>query len=150
LTPAIRFLKEQGISFEVSEYDHLEKGARFASEALCIPVETTIKTLMVEVSPQGYLVLLMPGNKTVPFKKLAKKRKAKRAAMASPAEAQRLTGYMVGGISPFGMKRRLPVLIEAGLLAFDRVAINGGSRGVMLIMSPSDILKAVGAEPIDL
>ncbi len=70
--------------------------------------------------------------------------------MADAAVAERLTGYPVGGISPFGMKQRLRVIIDAGLLVFDKVAINGGKRGLMLIMSPADILKVTDAKPIEL
>jgi Cys-tRNA(Pro)/Cys-tRNA(Cys) deacylase len=146
----MQFLRRQGIPFQVLEYEHLAKGAAFASQALSIPVEKTIKTLITEITPTGYLVLLMPGHRTVSFKKLAQARGVKKAGMVSPSMAERLTGYMVGGISPFGMKRRLPVLIEASLLEFDKVAINGGRRGVMLVMAPQDILKALGAEPIDM
>jgi len=150
LTPAIRFLENQGIAFQILEYEHLRKGAAFASEVLGIPVEKTIKTLVTELDPQGYLVLLMPGDKTVSFKQLARIRGAKRAAMATASVAERLTGYMVGGISPFGMKQQVPVLLEARLLDFDQVVINGGKRGVMLSMNPRDILNSLGAELIDL
>lgn len=146
----MQFLNKQGIPFEVWEYEHLERGAAFASEALGIPVEKTIKTLVTELTPTGYLVLLMPGHKNVSFKKLARARGAKKAAMVSSSVAERLTGYKVGGISPFGMKRRLPVLIEASLFGFDKVAINGGRRGVMLVIAPQDIMKALGAEPIEM
>jgi Cys-tRNA(Pro)/Cys-tRNA(Cys) deacylase len=150
LTRAIRFLREQGVSFEVAEYNDLEKGALFAAEAIGMPVEKTIKTLVVELSKKSYLVALMPGNKTISLKKLARIRGTKRAAMANANTAERLSGYPVGGISPFGMKQRLPVTMDVGLLRFDKVAINGGKRGVMLIMRPSDILKATDAEPIEL
>jgi Cys-tRNA(Pro)/Cys-tRNA(Cys) deacylase len=150
LTRAIRFLKEQGVSFEVAEYNDLEKGALFAAKAIGMPVEKTIKTLVVELSKKSYLVALMPGNKTISLKKLARIRGTKRAAMANANTAERLSGYTVGGISPFAMKQRLPVTMDAGLLSFDKVAINGGKRGVMLIMRPSDILKATDAEPIEL
>lgn len=150
MTRAIRFLKEQGVAFEVAEYDHLDKGALFASQALGMPVEVTVKTLVVQLSKKGYLVVLMPGSKTISFKKLARLRGVKRAAMINSGMAERLTGYLVGGISPFGIKQRLPVVIDAGLLAFDKVAINGGKRGVMLIMAPSDIVKTTGAKPVEL
>jgi Cys-tRNA(Pro)/Cys-tRNA(Cys) deacylase len=150
LTRAVQFLKEQGIFFEVAEYEHVEKGAVFASEAIGMPIEQTIKSLVVGLAQKGYLVVLIPGSKTISFKKLAKACGAKKAGMADPVTAERLTGYKVGGVSPFGMKQRLRVMIEAGLLAFDKVAINGGKRGLMLIMSPADILKATDAEPIEL
>jgi Cys-tRNA(Pro)/Cys-tRNA(Cys) deacylase len=150
LTRAVQFLKEQGISFEVAEYEHVEKGAVFASEAIGMPIEQTIKSLVVGLAQSGYLVVLIPGSKTISFKKLAKACGAKKAGMADPFTAERLTGYKVGGVSPFGMKQRLRVMIDAGLLACDKVAINGGKRGLMLIMSAADILKATNAEPIEL
>ena len=128
----------------------MEKGALFASQAIGMPPERTIKTLVVELSPKDYLVVLMPGTKTISFKKLAKSRGVKRAAMVNTIQAERLTGYVVGGISPFGMKRQLPVAMEAGLLSFDSVAINGGRRGVMLIMDPRDVMKATNAQTVEL
>jgi len=150
LTRAVTFLKSQGIPFETAEYQDDEKGAVFASQAIGVPLEKTIKTLMVEFTPKAYLVALVPGSKRVPFKKLARLRGAKRAFMADSATAERLSGYLIGGISPFAMTRELPLVIDAELLAFDRVAINGGKRGLMLIMKPSDILKATGAQPMGL
>ena len=147
---AVQLLKERGISFEVAEYEHVEKGALFASKAIGMPGEQTIKTLVVQFATNEYFVVLMPGSKTVHFKKLAKTHGAKKAGMVDPATAERLTGYQVGGISPFGMKQHLRVIIDAGLLAFDKVAINGGRRGLMLVMSPADIQKVTEAEPIEL
>ena len=132
------------------EYEHLEKGAQFASQAIGMPVEQTIKTLVVELSPKGYLVVLVPGSKSVSFKRLAKSRGVKRAAMVRTDMAERLTGYLVGGISPFGTKKPLEVVMDAGLLGFDKVAINAGKRGVMLIMNPEDIVWATEAALIDL
>jgi Cys-tRNA(Pro)/Cys-tRNA(Cys) deacylase len=114
-----------------------------------MPGEQTIKTIVVEFATNEYFVVLMPGSKTIPFKKLAKTRGAKKAGMVDPATAERVTGYPVGGISPFGMKQRLRVMIDAGLLSFDKVAINGGRRGLMLVMSLADILKITDAEPIE-
>jgi Cys-tRNA(Pro)/Cys-tRNA(Cys) deacylase len=134
----------------MSEYDPEEKGAVFASQAIGVPLEKTIKTLMVEFIPKAHLVVLMPGTKKIPFKKLAQIRGAKRAFMANEATAERLSGYLIGGISPFAMTRRLPVAMDASLLAFDRVAVNGGRRGLMVIMDPLDILEATGAKPVDL
>jgi Cys-tRNA(Pro)/Cys-tRNA(Cys) deacylase len=150
LTPAIRFLEKHGIPFEVAEYEHQEKGAVFAARALGLPVDRTIKTLVVEVVPRGYYLVLMPGSKTISFRQLAKALGAKRAAMVDTDTAERLTGYLVGGISPFGVRKRMPVLIEKDLLAFDAVAINGGRRGLMLVMNPSDIVRTMQAETVAL
>ena len=150
MTPAIQFLSSKNIPFEVVEYEHLEKGAQFASQAIGMPVEQTIKTLVAELSPKGYVFVLVPGSKSVSFKKLAKSFGAKRAAMVKTDMAERLTGYLVGGISPFGTKRRLDVVMDAGLMVFEKVAINAGRRGVMLIMSPKDIVRATQAALIHL
>jgi Cys-tRNA(Pro)/Cys-tRNA(Cys) deacylase len=150
LTRAIKFLKNQSIPFEIVEYGHLEKGALFASEAIGVPLEQTVKTLVAEIDKKSYRVVLMSGSKTIAFKKFARAHGAKRAAMVDTDTAERLTGYKVGGISPFAMKQRLRVVMDKGLLEFDQVAINGGKRGVMLLMSPTDILKLTNAELTEL
>ena len=142
-TWAIKLLNQKGIHFDVIEYEHEEKGAQFASEAIGFPLERTIKTLIVDLGPKGYIMVLMPGDKNINLKRLASAFSVKRAAMADTTTAERLTGYLVGGISPFGTKMNLPVVMEEGLLKFDKVAINAGKRGVMLIMDPKDIQLAV-------
>jgi len=142
-TWAIKLLNQKGIHFDVIEYEHEEKGAQFASEAIGFPLERTIKTLIVDLGPKGYIMMLMPGDKNINLKKLARSFSVKRTAMADKATAERLTGYLVGGISPFGIKIDLPVVMEEGLLKYDKVAINAGKRGVMLIMDPKDIQLAV-------
>jgi len=86
----------------------------------------------------------MPGDRELALKKMAKACGAKKAAMATPETAERLTGYHVGGISPFGLRQRLPVVMEEGLLKHAAVMINAGQRGVMLKMVPGDIVKATG------
>jgi len=149
-TLAIKFLKQKGINFEVMEYLHEKKGAVFAAEAMGFPVERTIKTLVVDLGHRGYIMVLMPGDKNIDLKKLAAAFSVKRAAMADTSAAERLTGYLVGGISPFGTKQDLPVVMEECLLEFDGVAINAGKRGVMLVMDPKDILLAVNGEVLGL
>jgi Cys-tRNA(Pro)/Cys-tRNA(Cys) deacylase len=149
-TRAIRFLNQKGIDFEVIEYVHEEKGARFAARAMAFPLEKTIKTLVVDLRQKGYLMVLMPGDKTINLKRLASAFSVKKTAMADTSTAERLTGYLVGGISPFETKQDLPVVMEKGLLEFDKVAINAGKKGVMLIMDPKDILLAVNGDSLDL
>jgi Cys-tRNA(Pro)/Cys-tRNA(Cys) deacylase len=148
LTPAVQYLKKCGIAHKIAEYDHLEKGAVFAARAIDFPLESTIKTLIIELIPGGFCIVLMPGSKKISFKKLAKTQGAKKATMVDARTAERLSGYLIGGISPFGFKQRLPVLMDAGLLDFGEVAINGGRRGVMLIMTPSDIAASTSAKLI--
>ena len=132
------------------KYLHEEKGARFAAQAMGFPAERTIKTLVVDLGHKGCIMVLMPGDQNIDLKKLAAVFSVKRAAMADTATAERLTGYLVGGISPFGTKQDLPVVMEECLLEFDMVAINAGKRGVMLVMDPKDILLAVNGSFLDL
>ncbi len=142
-TRAMKFLRQKRISFEVTEYDHEQKGAVFASQAVGFPLERTVKTLVADLGNNKYTIALMPGDKQLDIKCLAKASSVKRAAMADTAAAERLTGYLVGGISPFGTKQRLPVVMDESLMEFDKVAINAGQRGVLLIMAPEDIKKSL-------
>jgi Cys-tRNA(Pro)/Cys-tRNA(Cys) deacylase len=143
-TRAIKFLKQKKVTFEVIEYEHEEKGAVFASAAIGFPLEQTVKTLVADIGNKNYVLALMPGDQQLSLKHLAKACSVKKAGMADTATAERLTGYLVGGISPFGTKQRLPVVMEEGLLNFDKIAINAGQRGTMLMMSPKDIKTALG------
>ena len=149
-TWATRFLNQKGIHFELIEYMHEKKGAMFAAERMGFPIERTIKTLIVDLGRKRYIIVLMPGDKNVDLESLARAYSVPRAAMADMSTAERLTGYLVGGISPFGTKQNLPVVMEAGLLKFDKVAINAGKRGVMLIMDPKDVLLAVNGDVLGL
>lgn len=149
-TRAITFLKQKGISFSVIEYDHKEKGAQFAADAIGFPLEQTIKTLVLATDSKKYLLALMPGDKQLSTKKLSRISSVKRTEMADNPVAERLTGYLVGGISPFGTKKKLPVIMEQRLTAFDTVAINAGRRGMMLLLNPKDIVRTLGAKLGDL
>jgi len=142
-TRAIRYLNQKGIHFNVIEYDHDEKGAEFAAKAIGFPLEKTIKTLVVDLGYKKYIFALLPGDTQLALKRLAKVCRVKRAALVDTAMAERLTGYFVGGISPFGAKQHLPVLMEKTLLEYDSVAINAGQRGVMLIIAPGDIVNVL-------
>lgn len=140
-TRAIQFLKRKKIPFEVLRYKHEEKGAAFASRAIDFPLEKTVKTLVADLGPNKYILVLVPGHRRVSPKRLAKACGAKRTALSDPATAERVTGYKVGGISPFGTRHTLPVVMEATLFDHNKVAINGGQRGIMLVMNPGDILE---------
>jgi Cys-tRNA(Pro)/Cys-tRNA(Cys) deacylase len=141
-TRAIKFLQQKSIPFEVVKYEHETKGAEFAAKATGFPLKNTIKTLVVNLADKQHTLVLMPGDKHLDLKRLAKHFSVKRAIMADTATAERLTGYLVGGISPFDTKQELSVLIEESLLKLDRILINAGQRGIMLAMSPADIVKA--------
>jgi Cys-tRNA(Pro)/Cys-tRNA(Cys) deacylase len=138
-TPAIKFLKQRKIAFEVLRYEHAEKGAEFAAKATGYPLAQTVKTLVVDLGQKGYTLVLSTGDKQLSMKRLARVCGVKQAAMADTKTAERLTGYLIGGISPFGTKHRLPVIMDESILGFDKILINGGQRGRMLMVAPGDI-----------
>ena len=145
-TRAISYLKKVGIPFEVVKYDHEEKGAEFAARATDFPLVRTVKTLVVELGHEKYCLALMPGDRQLDLKCLAKVTGSKRSTMVDTATAERFTGYLVGGISPFGTKQPLPVVMEESILQHDEILINAGQRGVMLKMSPADIVRALNGK----
>ena len=149
-TRAIKFLKQRQIPFNILKYDHLEKGAAFAAQATGVALERTIKTLVVDSQPKGYYLALMAGDRQLSLKKMAKACGVKRAAMTDTATAERLTGYLVGGISPFATRQRLPVIMESALLKHPEVVINAGQRGTMLGMAPAEILKVLSGKTADI
>ena len=144
-TRAIQILKQKKIPFELIRYDHVEKGAEFAAVATGFPLAATVKTLVVHLGEKKYVLVLIPGERQLSMKRLAKACDVKRAAMADTRTAERLTGYFIGGISPFGTKQKLPVVMEADISKFDTVLINAGQRGAMLMMAPKDIRTVLDA-----
>ncbi len=149
-TRAIQWLNQQRVAYEVVKYDHLVKGAEFAAAAVGVPLSQTIKTLVVALDERRFVLALMPGDRQLSLKKIAAVSRSKRAAMADGQTAERLTGYLVGGISPFGTKKPLPAVMDISLLPHPRVMINGGRRGTLLKMAPADILLILKAETADI
>lgn len=149
-TRAIKTLTKHQIPFEVVTYEHLEKGAAFAAQAIGFELFKTVKTLMVEIPGQKPVLALLPGDCQLAIKKIAKVCGVKKASMADVATAERMTGYKVGGISPFGVTSSLNVVMEASILEHSKIAINGGQRGTMLIMAPTDIKTVTGAKVSDI
>ena len=139
-TRGIDFLEKNNIEFKVYSYDHKVKGAEFAAEQTGIELERMIKTLVVcDVKGKDFYFVLMPGDKSIDMKRLAKCLGVKKARMSTVEEAQRLTNYLVGGISPFGARTRLPVIMEKALEEFEKVGINGGGRGIIVELSLKDL-----------
>jgi Cys-tRNA(Pro)/Cys-tRNA(Cys) deacylase len=143
-TRAIRFLKRKAVTYELVKYVHEEKGAEFAARATGFPLDRTVKTLVIDLGGRKYCLALLPGDRQLDLKQLAQVFAVKRAAMAATASAERLTGYLVGGISPFGTKQVLPAVMEKRILKYAEVIINAGQRGMMMKMTPEDIVKALG------
>lgn len=143
-TRAIRWLTAANIPFEIIRYDHLRKGAEYAALATGFPLERTVKTLVLAAGPGRYLLALLPGDRQADLRRLAALLAAKRVEMADSAAAERLSGYRVGGISPFGFKQKLPVVMDSSLLAHESILINAGRRGTMLRMAPRVLQEALG------
>ena len=147
-TRAIAYLRNRDVPFEVIKYDHRKKGAEFAANAIAFPLEQTVKTLVVEIDHKKHCLALVPGNRQLNLKRLARIFSVKRAAMADVAVAERLTGYLVGGISPFGTRRRFPIVIDMPILEYPDIIINAGQRGTMLKMVPQDIVRATDGKVV--
>jgi Cys-tRNA(Pro)/Cys-tRNA(Cys) deacylase len=148
-TRAILFLKQRRIPFEVVHYEHLEKGAEFAARATGFALERTVKTLVVGIGAHRHALVLLSGERQLDMRQLAQALSVKRAEMADAATAERLTGYHVGGISPFGTRQLLPVVMDASIMNTEEVLINAGQRGVMLKMKPIDIHAALNCIAAD-
>jgi len=149
-TRAIAYLKKKKIPYEVVKYEHEEKGAEFAARATGYALERTVKTLVVELEGKRYCLALLPGHRELDLKKLATLFGVKRTAMADIKTAERLTGYLVGGISPFGTQQQLETIMEDSILPNKQILINGGQRGVMLKMAPGDIVAALDCKVLSI
>ncbi|AWI59741.1 Cys-tRNA(Pro) deacylase [Sinorhizobium fredii] len=152
-TRATQTLAKAGVSFTVHEYDYdpgAERVGLQAAEALGEDPSRVLKTLMAEVDGKP-VCCIVPSDREVSMKKLAAAFGGKSANMMKPADAERLTGYHVGGISPFGQKKLVPTAIEEAALGEALVFINGGQRGLQVRLDPKDaqaVLKAIGASLI--
>ncbi|MHB0951015.1 MAG: Cys-tRNA(Pro) deacylase [Allorhizobium sp.] len=146
-TRATQMLARAGVAFSVHTYDYDPDAERIglqAAEALGEDPRRVLKTLMAELDGKPVCVVL-PSDKEVSMKKLAAVFGGKSAAMMKPADAERLTGYHVGGISPFGQKKSVPTAIEVAALSEPQVYINGGQRGLQVRLAPQDAQKALNA-----
>ena len=146
-TPATIALTKLGVAFEVLTYDYAPGGQRVglqAAEALGEPAHRVLKTLIAEVDGRP-VCLMVPSDREVSMKKVAAAFGGKSAKMIPPPDAERITGYKVGGVSPFGQKRKLPTAIEASALAEPYVLLNGGQRGLQVKLAPEDARAAADA-----
>ena len=150
-TPATNLLTSKGIDFKAHEYSHDPNSTSFgleAAEKIGVDPNRVFKTLIANVD-ESFAVAIVPVNQQVSLKSLARTLGAKRAVMADPAQAARLTGYVVGGISPLGQKRLLSTVIDQSAKEFETILVSGGRRGFDIELSPqdlADLLSAVFAE----
>jgi Cys-tRNA(Pro)/Cys-tRNA(Cys) deacylase len=146
MTPAIRFLKIAGIDFTTHSYDcevHEDFGLHAAAQ-LGLPAEQVYKTLLVQQDKQ-VVTAVIPVSCMLSLKEVAKATKLKKVEMMKPQDAERLTGYKVGGISPFAQKKQLPTLLDARALAQTTILVSGGRRGLSVGISPQDFIQLLGA-----
>ncbi|VVE25474.1 aminoacyl-tRNA deacylase [Pandoraea pneumonica] len=141
-TPATKALASAGVTFGSHFYEYQEHGGtRVSSEALGVPEHSVIKTLVMEDENANPLIVLMHGDCQVSTKALARQSARKRIETCKPEVAQRHSGYLVGGTSPFGTRKRMPVFMEATILDLPEIYINGGRRGYLVSIAPSEIVR---------
>ncbi len=147
-TPATLMLEKAGIAFTTATYDYDPNADRIgmqAAEAMGVVPGIVLKTLMAEVDGRPVCVVV-PSDSEVSMKKLAAAFGGRSAQMMKPADAERITGYRIGGISPFGQKRKFPTAIEATAMALPEVFMNGGQRGLQVRMKPTDAARVLDAK----
>jgi Cys-tRNA(Pro) deacylase len=153
VTPAVRVLRAAGIEFVPKIYDYVERGGtRHSAEALGVDEHHVVKTLVMEArgregAAQPVLVL-MHGDREVSTRELARQIGAREVTPASASNVEKHTGYVPGGVSPFGTLRALPVYVEATILALERFVLNGGKRGFLVEIRPADLQRVLAPQPV--
>ena len=149
-TPATTFLDQQGVKYTEHAFEYKEHGGTgHSSEMLGVPEHEVVKTLIMENERAEPLVVLMHGDRKVSTKELARQAGTKRIAPCKPEVAQRHSGYLVGGTSPFGTRKRMPIFLERSVLELARIFINGGRRGFLLEMQPSELVRVLAPVLVD-
>lgn len=148
-TPATQFLRRRGVAFSEHVYDYVEHGGTAESaRQLGLPEHHIVKTLVMQDERAQPLVVLMHGDRSVSLKNLARGIGCKKVEPCTPEVAQRHSGYQVGGTSPFGLRKAMPVFVEDSVLTLDRIWINGGRRGYLVGLDPALLPALVGARAV--
>ena len=143
-TPATSILKQHNVIYTEHVYDYIEHGGTsVSSSSLGVDEHHVVKTLIFEDDKRQPLCVLMHGDRKVSTKELARQIGAKRVAPCKPEDATRHSGYLVGGCSPFGLRKPMPVFMEESILAIDRILINGGKRGFLVGLAPQEVVRVV-------
>lgn len=149
-TPATVFLKANKVAYTEHEYEYVEHGGTgVSSGSLGVPEHEVVKTLVMEDQDAKPLIVLMHGDRKVSTKNLARQAGRKRIAPCKPEAAQRHSGYQVGGTSPFGARKPLPIYMERSILELPKIYINGGRRGFLVGISPAEIFRTLGPQLVD-
>ena len=147
-TPATRILERAGVPFEAVGYEHDPRVTAYgqeAAEALGLPPQCVFKTLVVHTEHEGFGVCVVPVTGNADLKAVAAALGAKKARLADPADVHRLTGYVLGGVSPLGQRTRLPTVIDDAAQQLDRMYVSGGQRGLDVGLAPQDLAELTGA-----
>ncbi|WDD95096.1 Cys-tRNA(Pro) deacylase [Burkholderia sp. FERM BP-3421] len=148
-TPATQFLRRHGVAFEEHLYDYVEHGGTGESaRQLGVDEHVVVKTLVMEDEHAKPLIVLMHGDRTVSTKNLARQIGAKRVEPCRPEVANRHSGYLVGGTSPFGTKKAMPVYVEASILELPSIYLNGGRRGYLVRLAPAALTTLLDARAV--
>jgi len=149
-TPATTFLDKQGVAYTEHLFDYVEHGGTGASSrALDVPEHEVVKTLVMETESGNPLIVLMHGDRKVSTKELARTAGVKRISPCKPEVAQRHSGYLIGGTSPFGTRKPMPIYLERSVLALPRIYINGGRRGYLLGMDSAELARVLSPVLVD-
>jgi len=149
-TPATQFLRTNGVDYTEHFYEYVERaGTAVSSDALGVPEREVVKTVVMEDEKGAPLIVLMHGDRTVSTKNLARQAGRKRIEPCKPEAAQRHSGYQVGGTSPFGTRKAMPVYMERSILELERVYINGGRRGFLVRLAPREIVRTLSPALVD-
>ena len=149
-TPATAFLSAKGVAYTEHTYAYVEHGGTAVpAQALGVREHEIVKTLVMEDEERSPLIVLMHGDRKVSTRELARQAQRKRVEPCAPEVAQRHTGYQVGGTSPFGTKKPLPVFVERSILELPAIYINGGRRGLLLRMRTGDLAAALPLKTVD-
>jgi Cys-tRNA(Pro) deacylase len=149
-TPATQFLKAHGVAYTEHFYEYVERGGTAASSAaLGVPEHSVVKTVVMQDQDGEPLIVLMHGDKSVSTRNLARQAGVKRIEPAAPEAAQRHSGYQVGGCSPFGTRKKMPVYLERSILELPRIYINGGRRGFLVCIAPGEIVRTLAPRLVE-
>jgi Cys-tRNA(Pro) deacylase len=149
-TPAILVLRRAGVPFTEHFYRYEDRGGtEVAARELRLPEHAVVKTLVMEDEAKQPLIVLMHGDREVSTKALARQLGRKAVVACRPEVATRHTGYLVGGTSPFGTRKALPVYVERGILDLETIYVNGGSRGFLVGIAPVEAVRLLDATPVD-
>lgn len=150
ITPAIRVLRQHNASFEAFVFDYVEKGGtKHSSEVLGVDEHAVVKTLVLETNEKKPLIVLMHGDLQVSTKELARLLKVKTISPVTPEKANKLTGYLVGGTSPFGVKTKMPIYVEKTIFDLEKIYINGGKRGFLVAIEPKVLHEVLQIEIVE-